>query len=126
MIELIKKSLMAGVGAAVVTKDRIEESLSQFVREGKVTADDARKMAEKVAAEGRREFHDACVQLGGKLREVTARADEKTKGQVSELARRLHDLEQRLAASPQPKRAARRRPVASASRAKPATARRSK
>jgi polyhydroxyalkanoate synthesis regulator phasin len=99
MIELIKKSLMAGVGAAVVTKDKIEESLGEFVREGKVTAEDARKMAEKVAAEGRKEFHEACEQLGTKLRSVTAQADEQTRNQVNSLTKRLQDLEQQLAQS---------------------------
>ena len=105
MIELIKKSLMAGVGAAVVTKDKIEESLGEFVREGKVTAEDARKMAEKVAAEGRKEFHDACEQLGTKLRSVTAEADEQTRDQVTALTKRLQDLEARLAQSEPVRRA---------------------
>jgi polyhydroxyalkanoate synthesis regulator phasin len=99
MIELIKKSLMAGVGAAVVTKDKIEQALGEFVREGKVTAEDARKMAEKVAEEGRKEFHEACEQLGTKLRSVTAQADEKTQGQVTALTKRLQELELKIANS---------------------------
>jgi len=137
MIELIKKSLMAGVGAAVVTKDKIEQSLGEFVREGKVTAEDARKMAEKVAEEGRKEFHEACEQLGTKLRSVTAQADEKTQGQVAALTKRLQDLEQKIANSGPVRRAhaaakaAMRKPAPRAKAAppkpaKPAKARRSK
>ena len=54
MIDLIKKTLLAGVGAAVVTKDRLEKTMDEFVREGKVSAGDARIMAEKIAEQGRR------------------------------------------------------------------------
>jgi len=67
MIEIIKKSLLAGIGAAAVTKDKIEEALEEFVREGKVTAADARRMAEKLAAQGRHEFHTACADLSARL-----------------------------------------------------------
>jgi polyhydroxyalkanoate synthesis regulator phasin len=56
MIDLIKKSLMAGIGAAVVTKEIVEEALEDFVRQGKVSAADAAIMAEKIAEQGRREF----------------------------------------------------------------------
>jgi polyhydroxyalkanoate synthesis regulator phasin len=137
MIELIKKSLLAGVGAAIVTKDKIEQSLGEFVRDGKVTAEDARKMAEKVAEEGRKEFHDACEQLGSKLRSVTAQADEVTRSQVTALTKRLQDLETRMANSEPVRRAqaaaqaamrkpAPRRKAAAPKRAKPAKVRRSK
>ena len=34
MIDLLKKTLLAGVGAAVVTKERIEASLDEMVRAG--------------------------------------------------------------------------------------------
>jgi polyhydroxyalkanoate synthesis regulator phasin len=115
MIDLIKKSLLAGVGAAIVTKEKIEASLDDLVREGKVSAADARKMADKVVAEGRKDFHEACVQLGDKLRSVTKRVDDETKDQVRDLTRRLHELEQRLAPAKKP-----------AGRAKPAKARTSK
>jgi polyhydroxyalkanoate synthesis regulator phasin len=47
MIDVIKKTLLAGVGAAVVTKEKAEAALEDFVRQGKVSSADARIMAEK-------------------------------------------------------------------------------
>jgi len=52
MIDTIKKTLLAGVGAAVVTKDKVEAALEDFVKQGKVSSGEARAMAEKIAAEG--------------------------------------------------------------------------
>jgi polyhydroxyalkanoate synthesis regulator phasin len=97
MIDLIKKTLLAGVGAAVVTKDTLEKTMDQFVREGKLSAGDARIMAEKIAEQGRREFDEVCAKLGSKLRDVTARTDESTAARLAALEQRVRALEEKLA-----------------------------
>lgn len=98
MIDLIKKSLLVGAGAAAVTKEKIEQALDQFVREGKVTAADARVMADKIVEQGRREFDEACTRLGGKLKDFTARAEESTQARLDALEQRLKVLEKKTAA----------------------------
>jgi len=98
MIDLIKKSLLAGVGAAILTKEKVEAALDDFVREGKVSTADARIMAEKIAEHGRREFDEVCAKLGSKLRDATARSDETTQARLSALEQRVRVLESKLAA----------------------------
>ena len=98
MIDLIKKSLLAGVGAAVVTKEKVEEALGDFVREGKVTTSDARTMAEKIAEQGKREFDELVTKLAGKLRDATMRSDETALSRISALEQRVKVLEAKLAA----------------------------
>jgi polyhydroxyalkanoate synthesis regulator phasin len=100
MIDLIKKTLLAGVGAAVVTKDKLEKNLDEFVKEGKLSAGDARIMAEKILEQGRREFDEACTKLGTKLRDVTAQADESTAAKLADLEVRIRVLEEKLAPPP--------------------------
>jgi polyhydroxyalkanoate synthesis regulator phasin len=97
MIDLIKKSLLVGAGAAAVTKEKIEQALDQFVRDGKVTAADARVMAEKIVEQGRREFDEACTRLGGKLKDFTARAEESTQARLAALEQRVRVLEEKTA-----------------------------
>ena len=96
MIDLIKKTLLASVGAAVVTREKLEKTMEEFVREGKLTAGDARIMAEKIAEQGRREFDEACGRLGSKLRDMTAHADEPTKARLAALEQRIRVLEEKL------------------------------
>ena len=103
MIDLIKKTLLASVGAAVVTKEKLEKTMEEFVREGKLSAGDARIMAEKIAEQGRREFDEACARLGSKLRDATAQADESTKARLAALEQRVRVLEEKL--TPPPTRA---------------------
>ncbi|GAB1488897.1 hypothetical protein MASR2M8_13450 [Opitutaceae bacterium] len=101
MIDLIKKTLLAGVGAAMVTKDKAEQALQDFVKQGKVSAADARAMAERIAEQGRKEFDEMSGQLSDRIREYSARADAATLTRIAALEQRVQALESR-AASPDP------------------------
>jgi polyhydroxyalkanoate synthesis regulator phasin len=79
-----------------VTKDKVEQALEDFVRQGKVTAADARVMAEKIAEQGRKEFDEVCAQFGAKVKDFTARSDEKTQARLAALEQRVRALEEKL------------------------------
>lgn len=100
MIDLIKKTLLAGVGAAVVTKEKIEDTLDDFVRQGKVQAADARIIADKIAEQGRKEFDDASRAVGAKINELFERHDKQTEARLAELEARMRTLEEKLATPP--------------------------
>jgi polyhydroxyalkanoate synthesis regulator phasin len=91
MIDQIKKTFLAGIGAATITQEKVRAGLSDFVAQGKLTATEARAAAERIAAESRVEFGKASTQVGDKVREFVAYAD-------GEHLRRLHALEARVAA----------------------------
>ena len=100
MIDLIKKTLLAGVGAAVITKEKLEDTLDDFVRQGKVQAADARIIADKIAEQGRKEFDDASRAIGAKLHEMFDRRDQQTEARLAELEARVRSLEEKLATPP--------------------------
>jgi polyhydroxyalkanoate synthesis regulator phasin len=91
MIESLRKTILAGLGAAAVTQEMARSALSGFVAQGKLSAAEARAAAEKIAAESRVEFEKATTQVGEKVREFVAYAD-------GEHLRRLETLEKRVAA----------------------------
>jgi polyhydroxyalkanoate synthesis regulator phasin len=93
MIDLIKKTLLAGVGAAVITKDKVESALEDFVKQGKVSSHEARVMAEKIATDGRREFETMSGELSEKLKEFFARQDRETRERIAALEARVAALE---------------------------------
>ena len=96
MIDLLKKTLLAGVGAAVVTKDRIEASLDEFVRQGKVNAADARIMADKIAEQGRKEFDDLANDLNNRIAAMFDRNNAESRVRIAALEERVRILETRL------------------------------
>lgn len=74
MIDVIKKTLLAGVGAAVITKEKVEDALGDFVKQGKVSAEEARTMAGKIADQGKQEFEEASQNLSSKIKELLNRS----------------------------------------------------
>lgn len=101
MIDVIKKTLLAGVGAAVITKEKVESALQDLVSQGKVSADEARATAQKIVDEGRQEFEAASDTLSAKIKEYTQRSNEETLARIAALEARIQTLED--AATP-PKR----------------------
>ncbi len=99
MIDVIKKTLLAGVGAAVITKEKVENALGDFVNQGKVTTEEARTMAAKIADQGRQEFEEASQNLSTKIKGLLKRTDEQTQARLAALEARVTDLETRLADS---------------------------
>ena len=93
MIETFKKTLLAGLGAAVVTSEKVQAGLEDFVRQGKISAADARAMAEKIAGEGKREFEDVSAKFGDKVREFLAYAEHKHLPRIEALEARVAALE---------------------------------
>ena len=96
MIELFKKTMLAGVGLAVVTKDKVLESLDELVERGKLTREEAAEMSDKIVAEGKAETEKARVEASKLFNDMLHRANVVTKDQYDALAARVTALEGRL------------------------------
>jgi polyhydroxyalkanoate synthesis regulator phasin len=98
MIDLIKKTVLAGIGATVITKEKIEVVLQDLVKQGKVSADEAKTYASKIADEGRKEWETTSKDLSERVRELLAKADFAHKSEVAQLERRIQLLEEKVEA----------------------------
>jgi polyhydroxyalkanoate synthesis regulator phasin len=103
MIDTIKKTILAGIGAAAVTKDKVQAGLEDLVRQGKITAEEARATAERIAREGKREFEAASERLGDGVRDLLARADGKFLARIEALEARVDALEGKTAKASKPR-----------------------
>ena len=97
MIDAIKKTLLAGVGAAVITKEKAEAALNDLVKQGKISTADARIIAEKIAEQGRREFEDLSGRLNDKIRDVLSHSDQRMQARLDALEDRVRKLEEKTA-----------------------------
>ena len=96
MIELVKKSMLAGLGLAVVTKDKVLESLHELVEKGNLSKEEAAAMSEKIVAAGEAETEKAKVEASQLFNQLLQRANVVTKDQYDALAARVTELEGRL------------------------------
>ncbi len=96
MIDLVKKTMLAGVGLAVVTKDKVLESLDELVEKGKLTKEEAAEMTDKIVDEGKVETEKAKVEASKLFNDMLHRANVVTRDQYDALAARVTALEGRL------------------------------
>jgi polyhydroxyalkanoate synthesis regulator phasin len=105
MFTLLKKVMLAGVGAAVISKEKAEAALEDLVREGRISAADAKVVARELADKGRREFATVRREVEERLRQLSARTDAETKARIAALESRIAELERQRKRSAGAKRA---------------------
>lgn len=98
MKELIKDTLLVGLGAALLTREKIEDGLRRFVDEGRISSEEAKRTAESIFEKGESELRSVQEQMqnffGSKLHglDLAARSD------LEDLSKRYHELETQLQA----------------------------
>ena len=75
----------------------MEAPLGDLVKQGKVSAVEARTLAEKIAQEGKAEYETLSQQLGDKVRELLARDTAKLESRLAAVEQRLAALEEKAA-----------------------------
>jgi polyhydroxyalkanoate synthesis regulator phasin len=97
MLELIKTTVLAGLGAGVITKDKADEAVSELVKQGKLTTEDAKRLVGRLLESGSQQWEEVQVGLGDAVRKALDSAHVARAGDVAVIARRLEEAEQRIA-----------------------------
>ena len=93
MIESLKKTFFAGLGATVVTAEKIEKSLQDWVKKGKISAEEARETAERISEESKKEYEEAQSSLKSLFEELLDKAPVVSRKEFDKLAKRVEELE---------------------------------
>jgi len=93
MIDLIKKTVLAGIGATVTTKEKIEGLLNEYVEKGKLSANEAKSLADRIVEDGKQEFEQAKTDLSHRFNDLLKKSNLATRDELAKLEKRLHALE---------------------------------
>ncbi|WOO40176.1 hypothetical protein [Rubellicoccus peritrichatus] len=93
MIDLLKKTMLAGVGAAVVTKESAQKALDELVEKGKISSQEAQEMAGKIVDQGREEFEKTRGEFAKLFDEALAKANLANRKDLEALEARVAALE---------------------------------
>jgi polyhydroxyalkanoate synthesis regulator phasin len=98
MIDLMKKTLLAGVGLSLMTKDKVEEVARDIAKSAQLSADKGQAFVDEAVARAKkgREELDALVQRA--VNEAVRKANLPTRADITQLTQRLEALERTLAA----------------------------
>jgi len=96
MLDLIKKGLLAGLGAVVVTKERVEKATQKLVDEGKISADEAEKLASELIESGEKQWHEVQAKITESVKRATENLNLCSRREYEELKSRVEALEKRV------------------------------
>ena len=83
MINSLKKVMLAGVGAALITREKAEETLNDFVQQGRINAADAKALARQLAKDGKKEFASVRSDVEDKLLNLAQQAGSQAQARIA-------------------------------------------
>lgn len=96
MLDLIRKSLLAGLGAGVITREKAEESVNRLVEQGKLSREEANEFVDKLLNSGNKQWDEIQDGLMKSIHEALDNADVARGKDLKDLAHRVENIEQRL------------------------------
>lgn len=94
--EIIERTFLAGMGAAALTKDRIEELVDELVNRGQINADEGRAVVDRLVARSREEARAVLRKADTSLHSAYRELGLSSKEDLEDLALRLRRLEHRV------------------------------
>lgn len=94
--DLIERVFLLGVGAAALTKDRVQELVEELVRRGQLSGEEGREVADRLVARSREEARAAAKRADSSLQGAYREIGLVTRREVEDIEFRLRQLEHRV------------------------------
>jgi polyhydroxyalkanoate synthesis regulator phasin len=94
--DMIERAFLVGMGAAALTKDRVQEVVEEFVRRGQLSGDEGREMVDRLVTRSRDEARSALKKADSSLQGAYRDIGLITKRELEDVEFRLRQIEHRV------------------------------
>ena len=94
--DLIERTFLAGMGAAALTKDRIQDLVEDFIRRGQLSTDEGRDVVDRLLARSREEARTVLKRADSSLHGAYRDLGLSTRAEIEDMEFRLRQLEHRV------------------------------
>ena len=94
--DLIERTFLAGMGAAALTKDRIQELVEELISRGQINTEEGREVVERLVARSREEARSVLKKADSSLHGAYRDLGLSSKREFEELTLRVQQLEHRV------------------------------
>ncbi len=94
--DLIERTFLAGMGAAALTKDRLQDLVQELVSKGQISADEGREVVERVVDRSREEARNVLKKADSSLHNAYRGLGLSSKQDLEELSLRIQRIEHRV------------------------------
>lgn len=96
MFDLIKKTLLTGLGLAAMTKDRIEEFAKDLVEKGEMSEKEGKELIDELWKKSEQAKKDLETKMEGMVQKAIEKLNMATKEDIAQLNEKIEGLEQRI------------------------------
>ena len=96
MLETIRSTLLLGLGAGVITKEKAEQAVRGLVERGKLTKEEAEQLVTDLVSSGSQQWIEVQSGIRDSVRSMLDSADVARAKDVEQLSRQLENAEQRI------------------------------
>jgi polyhydroxyalkanoate synthesis regulator phasin len=94
--DLIERTFLVGVGAAVLTKDRVQGLVEEFVHRGQLSGEEGREMVDRLVWRSKTEAQSALKKADSQLHGAYRDMGLATRRELEDVDFRLRQLEHRI------------------------------
>ena len=92
MIDLIKKTMLAGVGLAAMTKDKVEELVEELTEKGELSEREAKELLDDLLKRSKRAKKDLDKKMENVVMKVLKKMDVATKKDIARLDKNIKNI----------------------------------
>lgn len=96
MLETLRKLMYVGLGAAMMSRDKLQQAIDDMVSQGEVSADEGRKLYEDFMDRAEEETRNLNDRIKSQIRQHLTEVGVADRAQIEALARRIDVLEHRI------------------------------
>ena len=96
MKDMVKNVLYAGIGAAFLTKDKIEELKTELVEKGKLSREEGKEFVDDLIKKSQRAKDELELWINKRVEEKIDQLDLATKDDIADLRRKIEELQEAI------------------------------
>ena len=96
MQDLLKKAFSLGIGALLVSKDKIEEVVNELVKKGELGQEEGKNLVNELIEKGEASMHEVESKIEKIVKSVTEKLNLPTRKELNELKSEIEQLKEKL------------------------------
>lgn len=96
MNKIIRNAILLGLGAASLTKEKVEKTVKSFVKKGKINSNEGKALVRTLLGEAKKEKNRVTSLLKREGKKLAKEAETVSKGEIRILKARIAKLEKKV------------------------------
>jgi polyhydroxyalkanoate synthesis regulator phasin len=96
MQDLLKKALSLGLGALLVSKDKIEDVVNELVKKGELGQEEGKNLVNELIEKGEASVNEVEVKIEKIVKSVTEKFDLPTRKELNEIKSEIEQIKEKL------------------------------